>query len=112
MLLSWLQCGVGFSIVAVAWGCAIGLIAKRRGWPAKRAYQTGLYGFLASLIVIGPVLEILLRLELPWPPHLLSQRGFPLAVVVAVAFISLFAWLAGSLAQRLRSPTDAVSPST
>jgi ABC-type antimicrobial peptide transport system permease subunit len=89
--------------IAVIGGTSIGLIAKRRRWPAKQTFKKAYLGFSVFLIFTAFVLEILLGLHLPWPPRVLAQSGFPLAAVVAVAYFSLFAWLAASLAKRLRS---------
>ena len=105
MLVIVLQFAVAFSVITAAVGSIVGQIAKRRSWPAKRTFKTAYFGFYVSFIVIAFVLEFLLRLDLPWPPRVLSQRGFPFSAAVGVTFISLFAWLAGSLAQHTGQDT-------
>jgi hypothetical protein len=103
MVLIVLQSAIVLSAVAAAVGSTVGLIAKRRNWPAKRTFFVAFFGFLALIGVVAFVLEILLRLDSPWPPRVLAQRGFPLAGAAAGAYLYLLAWLAGWLAQRLRS---------
>ena len=108
MLSMVLECAVCFAVITLAVGATVGMTAKRLGWSAKRTYMVANFGFYVPLFVIAYVVEVLFHLDLPWPPRVLAQRGFPFAAVAAVAFISLFAWLAGSLAQRLRcsAPTQ------
>jgi hypothetical protein len=98
-----LQSAVAFSVIAAAVGSIVGLTAKRLSWSAKRTFKRAYFGFYVSFIVIAFVLEFVLHLDLPWPPRVLAQRGFPFSAAVGATFISLFAWLAGSLAQRLCS---------
>jgi hypothetical protein len=109
MLLHWLEDAVAFAIIAVACGFTIGLLANRRRWPAKRVFATANFAFVAALTVISFFLEILLRLELPWLGRDLAQRGLPFSTAVAVGFTALFAWLAGTLAQRVNTSAQSDS---